>query len=179
VGVGHVDEVARFASPNVILLAEVTKEEAQRSPIAAENRIRLEADYKVLKAATDQNGKPFTIIRVPAANIIYETMTPEDLTYQWLSFMTFDDGSVFPAPEPVEVIAATGYMNYVVTNGIVLVPKYYKFGMPLSILKKDLQVFQLFKSVFPGRMVVAIDPLAINLGGGGMHCITQQEPIAG
>jgi agmatine/peptidylarginine deiminase len=32
------------------------------------------------------------------------------------------------------------------------------------------------KSVFPGRKIVGIDVIAINLGGGGIHGITQQEP---
>ena len=178
VGVEHVDEVARFASPNVILLAEVTWAEAQSSPIAAENRARLEESYKILRKATDQNGRPFTIIRVPSAKIMYYTITAQDLMYNWLSIMEFDDGSVFPYPEPVNMIAATGYMNFVVTNGVVLVPKYWKLGMPDAIRQKDKQAIQVLQKAFPTRQIVAIDAFAINLGGGGMHCITQQEPVA-
>jgi agmatine deiminase len=32
------------------------------------------------------------------------------------------------------------------------------------------------RRAFPGRQIVPLDAMAINLGGGGMHCITQQEP---
>ncbi len=177
-GVEHVDEVARFSDPHTILLAEVTAEEARRDPIAAENRSRLERSYRILRHARDQEGRPFRIVRVPSAEILYETIDPEDGVYQWLSGVTFDDGTVFPWPEPVSLIAATGYMNFVLSNHVVLVARYWKPGMPEVVRRKDAQVVQLLRNAFPGREVVALDAMAINLGGGGMHCITQQEPVA-
>lgn len=169
-GVEHVDEVARFVGPNTILLAEVTEAEAKANPIAAENRTRLERAYWILRQATDQDGKRFTIIRMPSAEIQYYTMSPGDVMYHWLSVMQFDDGSVFPYPNPVNTIAATGYTNFVISNGVVLAANY-------ANTTRDKKVAQILKMVFPNRKIVGINPFAINLGGGGMHCITQQEPL--
>jgi agmatine deiminase len=33
-----------------------------------------------------------------------------------------------------------------------------------------------FRELFPTRQIVQIDPISINWFGGGMHCITQQQP---
>jgi agmatine deiminase len=169
VGVEHVDEVARFAGPNTILLAEVSAAEAQVNPIAAENRVRLEQAYEILRRAKDQDGKRFTIIRMPSAEVEYYTMFPVDDMYRWLSTMQFTDGSVFPLGKPVKVIVANGYMNFVITNGVVLAANY-------GDTTRDKKVAQILKMAFPNRKIVGINPFAINLGGGGMHCITQQEP---
>ncbi|MFY7883034.1 MAG: agmatine deiminase family protein [Fimbriimonas sp.] len=34
----------------------------------------------------------------------------------------------------------------------------------------------ILKRMFPTRTIVAIDVEAVNWGGGGIHCITQQQP---
>lgn len=175
-GVEHVDEVARFVNARTILLAEVTAEEAGRDPIAALNRTRLERSAEILRAARDQDGRAFRILRMPSAETIYEIIDPDDGVYQWLSGVTLDDGTVFPSPDPVPLVAAAGYMNFVVSNGVVLVAKYWRPGLPEVVRKKDARAVTVLRAAFPGREVVALDALAINLGGGGMHCITQQEP---
>jgi agmatine deiminase len=36
---------------------------------------------------------------------------------------------------------------------------------------------RILKQVFPHRRVVAIESRAVNLGGGGIHCITANEPL--
>ncbi len=169
IGVEHVDEVARFASPRTILLAEVTETEAKANPIAAENRNRLERSYNILSNSTDQDGKPFLIIRVPAAEIQYYPMSPGDWMYDWLAIMQFDDGLPFPS-NSVNMLVANGYMNFVISNGVVLAANY-------GNTTRDKKVAQILKMVFPNREIVGINPFAINLGGGGMHCITQQEPL--
>jgi len=45
---GHVDNTARFTDERTILLAEVSKQDAASSPIAAESRRRLELGFQVL-----------------------------------------------------------------------------------------------------------------------------------
>ncbi|MFO1175049.1 MAG: agmatine deiminase family protein [Paracoccaceae bacterium] len=60
------------------------------------------------------------------------------------------------------------YINsYIVNGGIV---------MPVYGIEADTEVRNTFRELFPGRRVreVRIDNIAI--GGGGIHCITQQEP---
>ncbi|MEO6584608.1 MAG: agmatine deiminase family protein, partial [Ferruginibacter sp.] len=62
---GHIDLFCRFAGPNTILLAQVTEKERASSPIEAINYHKLEENYEILKNSTDQDGKPFNIIRIP------------------------------------------------------------------------------------------------------------------
>jgi agmatine deiminase len=48
--------------------------------------------------------------------------------------------------------------------------------MPQRERDKDERVRQTLASLFPGRRMVQIDPREVNRIGGGMHCITQQQP---
>ena len=43
-------------------------------------------------------------------------------------------------------------------------------------LKADEAAVNQIKSAFPNRKVVCIDGHDIHLGGGNVHCITQQQP---
>lgn len=60
------------------------------------------------------------------------------------------------------------YINFYLVNGAVVMPAY---GVPADDRARDV-----LQSVFPDRVVeqVRIDHIA--LGGGGIHCITQQQP---
>jgi len=48
--------------------------------------------------------------------------------------------------------------------------------MPESLREKDERALAILGEVFPGREVLPLDAMAVNLGGGGIHCILQQEP---
>lgn len=60
------------------------------------------------------------------------------------------------------------YLNFYIANGAVVVPR---FGDPA-----DDAAAAAIGSHFPGRVVVQIDTSVIIEGGGGLHCITQQQP---
>ena len=64
---------------------------------------------------------------------------------------------------------AAGYINFYVCNGAVIAPE---FGDP----KTDAAAKGELQRVFPGREVVQINIDGIAVGGGGIHCTTQQEP---
>ncbi|MEL6548133.1 MAG: agmatine deiminase family protein, partial [Myxococcota bacterium] len=68
------------------------------------------------------------------------------------------------------------YLNYVLTNGLVLIPKFGGERRPPDAARKDQEVLDVFKRLYPERKVVQIDTLPINWFGGGMHCVTQQQP---
>lgn len=55
---GHVDGLARFVDPHTIVLAHQPDPEAPGYNV-------LENNYRILREARDQDGKPFKIIRVP------------------------------------------------------------------------------------------------------------------
>ncbi len=64
---------------------------------------------------------------------------------------------------------AAGYINFYVCNGAVIVPE---FGDP----RTDVAARRELQSLFPGRDVIQVNIDGIAAGGGGIHCMTQQEP---
>jgi len=66
---------------------------------------------------------------------------------------------------------AAGYINFYVCNGAVIAPE---FGDS----KADQAARLTLEKLFPQRKVVQINIDAIAAGGGGIHCTTQQEPVA-
>ncbi len=174
----HVDEYCRFVAPDTVLLAEVTEKEAAMGPVEKENRRRMEENYEVLKKARDQDGNPFKIVRIPMPERLYFTAGPSDETYAYLaSSAHFVDGTRFPFGEPIKVVPAQSYCNFLISNGVVLSQKYWKKGMPDSMRKKDQAALKVLRKLFPDREVIPIDTIPINFGGGGIHCCTQQEPL--
>ncbi|EYF04376.1 agmatine deiminase family protein [Chondromyces apiculatus] len=173
---GHTDEFVRFIDEDTVLLAEVTPDEAEDDPIAAEARSRLEAVRAVIDAATTYEGHDIDIIRVPAATLLYKTMGPGDSTYDYITSLAFDDSSTIATDASITTVLATSYMNYVIANDVILMPAYWKTGRPTSILDKDDEMEAALEAAFPTRTVVRINPEALNAGGGGLHCVTQQQP---
>jgi agmatine deiminase len=60
------------------------------------------------------------------------------------------------------------YANYYLCNGGVVIPQY---GAP-----EDESAVKVISACFPGRKVYALKALALILGGGSFHCVTQQQP---
>jgi agmatine deiminase len=63
---------------------------------------------------------------------------------------------------------AASYVNFYLANGGLVMPS---FGDPA-----DLPAKQVLEACFPEREIVQIDACDLVQGGGGIHCITQQEP---
>ena len=66
---------------------------------------------------------------------------------------------------------AAGYINFYVCNGAVIAPE---FGDD----RADRAAREKLQSLFPEREIVQINIDGIAAGGGGIHCTTQQEPMA-
>jgi agmatine deiminase len=66
---------------------------------------------------------------------------------------------------------AAGYINFYVCNGAVIAPEF-------GDAKADQAARLTLERLFPLRKVVQINIDAIAAGGGGIHCTTQQEPVA-
>jgi agmatine deiminase len=172
---GHIDKFARFVNDSTILLAQIDSSEFDE-PIAFENHQRLEENHQLLSAATDQDGNPFTIIRMPLPGTIFSILSPGDYVYDFIKTLDYTDGSTFPAGEPVKVMAALSYLNFIIAGKVVLGQTCWREGMPDELKEKDAEAAQFLQSVFPNRKVVMIDALAVNLGGGGIHCISMHQP---
>jgi agmatine deiminase len=126
---GHVDNVAAFARPGV-LLVQGCDDDGEEDPV------RLDVDRR---CAIDE----VELVEVP----------------------------VLPFIERDGVRAAVPYLNFYVGNGFVAVP--------VCGHAADDEMVALIAAQFPGRRAIPLDVGAIlALGGGGIHCITQQVPAA-
>ncbi len=75
-----------------------------------------------------------------------------------MPYLNYDDGTKAPA----------SYANFYIGNKVVLV----------SIFKdpNDEKALSIIQSCFPDRKVIGIDSRDLIYGGGGLHCVTCQEP---
>jgi agmatine deiminase len=180
---GHVDNFVRFVAPETVVLARETVPKTPASSDAERlirwmqerNHERLERVYDILARETTESGQPIRIVRIPTPELTLDVFQPGDGTYDyWAEYERWEDGSSLP--HHMLGVWAASYVNYVPTNGVVLVSKFWKPGRSLEILRRDRQAQNVLKRLFPGRRIVPIHSENVNRGGGGMNCITQQEP---
>jgi agmatine deiminase len=130
---GHVDNIARFARPGVVL-AQTCRDKADP------NHAILQDNIARLRAATDNGGRRIEVIEV------------EQPAYRE------QGGRRLPL----------SYMNFYLANGAVIAPV---FDDP-----NDAAALTTLARAFPGREVVSVKATTLYAGGGGIHCITQQQP---
>lgn len=180
---GHIDEFCRFVDTDTILIAHITENEASKSKLHQLNKKRLDLAYDVIKNATNNDGKQFRIFKMPVPEPIYTDIYPQDDIYSyWIDAKEsmnaiMLDGTPFPQGK-INVLPAQSYCNFLIANNVVIAHKYYEKGMPLIIKEKDEQALIILKTVFPNRRIVQINPLALNMYGGGIHCHTRNIPLA-
>jgi agmatine deiminase len=173
---GHIDEYIRFVNDSTIVIAQVDPQEAVGNPISQADHAILRENFAQLKAAADVNGQPFRVITLPVPALRHHLWTGpltdaqkrRDALDAW--YRDFSVG------DEIHWVPALSYLNFFVTNGIVLVPAYWREGLPEREREKDTLVRETLQRLFPDRRVVQINPLEVNRIGGGMHCITQQQP---
>jgi agmatine deiminase len=62
------------------------------------------------------------------------------------------------------------YVNFYIANGALIAPAYG--------IAEDAAVMDTLRRAYPDRSIVAVPLKDLFRGGGGIHCITQQEPAA-
>jgi len=67
-------------------------------------------------------------------------------------------------------ICIASYLNFLITNVGVIVPQYED--------KNDSLALEQLRAIFPDKEVVGVKSREIVYGGGNIHCITQQQPVA-
>jgi agmatine deiminase len=152
----HIDEFCRFANAQTILLAEVSPQDIARHPFYQLVHDRLEENYQILRQATDQDGHPFQIIRVPQAPVFFAAGH-------------IDTTSILYTP-------VTSYLNFALTNKSVIVPTYYDEEAPEYVRLKDQEAIEKFQQIFPTREILTVNALDLNYDGGGLHCVTLPTP---
>ncbi len=182
---GHIDEFLRFVSPDTVVLAQESPSSGPATTSAEEllhwlqdqNHERLQRVYDIISRETTESGEPIRVVRIPAPELMLEVFLPGDGTYDYYAgYDRWEDGSTLP--EAMLAVWPASYVNYVPTNDLVLVPKFWRPGRPLESWLKDTAARAILKHAFPGREVVSIHSENVNRGGGGMNCITQQQPAS-
>ena len=82
-----------------------------------------------------------------------------------------------PAPETLrddEGFVDWNYVNHLVVNDGVIA-----CGYGPGEERADARAREILAEVYPGRRVVTVDAREILARGGGIHCITQQQPVSG
>ncbi len=149
---GHVDNLACFARPGVVLLSYSDDES---DPQHAISRDALER----LQRARDARGRELEVIRLPSPG-------PLSITVEEASGI---DVVASSQPRRAGERLAASYANfYIATSRIVF---------PLLDERFDEQAAELLGSCFPDREIVGVPGREILLGGGNIHCITQQVPV--
>ncbi|MBI3591545.1 MAG: agmatine deiminase family protein [Candidatus Melainabacteria bacterium] len=77
-----------------------------------------------------------------------------------------------PMPERMEIKKERlpkSYANFIFVNGGVIVPVFN--------CNTDKEALAIFKKVFPDKKIVGIDCSLLIQEGGGLHCMTKQEPV--
>ncbi|MDD1756783.1 MAG: agmatine deiminase family protein, partial [Methanomassiliicoccales archaeon] len=84
--------------------------------------------------------------------------------------------STLPMPKPLWLeeerrYLPASYANFYVGNECVLLPVFKD--------RNDRKAMELLEGAFPERRVVPIHAAELVYGYGGIHCVTQQEPLEG
>lgn len=158
---GHIDNICCFAQPGVVLLSWTDTETDEFYDICREA-------YDVLTNTTDARGRYIKVIKLPIPEPMYYSESDcAGLQPTSLCYGGNDEDSSSYLRQVGERLAAS-YVNFYVANGGIVCPK---FGQP-----SDEVAFSILKEAFPKHQVVQVLGKDILLGGGNIHCITQQQP---
>lgn len=80
---------------------------------------------------------------------------------------------LIPVPAPTTLKDAHGFVDYSYINHYVLNDAVLLCGFED---KNDVRVASQLAEIYPGRKIVTIDARELFARGGGIHCITQQQP---
>jgi agmatine deiminase len=151
---GHVDNLACFVRPGVVLLSWI---EEQDDPSYEISRHALER----LEHARDARGRTLEVIKMPAPGPLF--ISEEEAR------------GVRPArgsrPRAAGDRMAASYVNFY--------PGTERVVFPLLEEGTDDAAAEVLRGCFPGREIAGVPAREILLGGGNIHCITQQVPQAG
>ena len=148
---GHVDNLACFVRPGVVLLSWCDDPDDPHYAVSRDAQARLEA-------AMDARGRRMMVEHIPMPTPMFTTAQEEAGIDQ------VENGMKRVAGQRL----AASYVNFYIANGAIIAPS---FNVPT-----DAPARAVLERMFPQREVVMIPAREILLGGGNIHCITQQQP---
>jgi agmatine deiminase len=148
---GHVDNIACFARPGVVLLTW------SDDPADPQHEISRDASAR-LELATDARGRRLEIVTLPS---------PGPLTISAEEAEGVEAAAGTQPRRPGDRLAGS-YVNFYLGNSRVVMPRLDD--------RLDDEAAAILRRCFPDREVVGVPAREILLGGGNVHCITQQVP---
>jgi agmatine deiminase len=148
---GHIDNLACFVRPGEVCLTWCDK------PADPQYAISNDALQRLL-AASDARGRRLKVHKVPAPG-------PLHMSAREAAGVQRKRGS---HARVAGWRLAGSYVNFYLANGGLV--------MPLLDPKTDRAAARVLKRLFPERKLVGVAAREILLGGGNIHCITQQVP---
>ena len=152
----HVDNICAFLCPGEVVLAWTDNKEDPQYALSAET-------FACLERETDAKGRKLVIHKLPVPDV------PVCITEEELSGYMFEAGE--DEREAGERLAAS-YVNFYFSNDAVVMPV---FGGENE--ESDRRAMALMQEWNKDRRVVPVYARDILVGGGNIHCITQQIPL--
>jgi agmatine deiminase len=151
----HIDNMACFSAPGEVLLAWTDDKSDPQYAFS-------EAALKVLESTTDARGRKLRVRKLHTPSVMFgraeEYATVEDVV-----------GSNVGMQREANTRLAGSHVNFYICNGGVIVPKFDDAN--------DDRAANVLAEAFPKHRVVQVPGREILLGGGNIHCITQQQPL--
>jgi agmatine deiminase len=147
---GHVDNLCCYIRPGVVALTWTDDKSDPQYEISV-------AAYEHLKSATDAQGRKLEVHKIHQPNLI---------------FMSEEEGGSIDIiedalPRESGNRMAGSYVNFYIANGGIV--------MPIFDDPHDQKAIEMLEMLFAERQVVGVKAREIILGGGNIHCITQQQ----
>jgi agmatine deiminase len=148
---GHIDELACFTSPGHVALTWTDDRSDPQFEISQDA-------YQRLRHAKDARGRRLEVHKIHQPGPLF--MTAEEAA----------GVDVRPGSHPRRAgdRLAASYINFYIANKCLVMPLYDK--------RSDAPALRMLKRLFPTRTVLGVPTREILLGGGNIHCITQQVP---
>ncbi|MGZ4202821.1 MAG: agmatine deiminase [Thermoleophilaceae bacterium] len=151
---GHVDNLACFARPGVVLLDWTDDTSDPQYEISRDALERLQRQ-------SDAQGRPFEVVLMPSPG-------PLLIGEEEAHGVDAVEGTL--PRNPGDRLAASYVNFYLGTTRVVF---------PLLDQRTDDAAAEILADCFPEREIVGVPAREILLGGGNIHCITQQVPAPG
>ncbi len=148
---GHVDNLCCFVKPGVVVLLWT---DDTSDPMYEISRNALE----ILSKTRDAKGRKIEVYKIHQPGPLF-------MTKQESLGVDFSKGAL-PREEGDRL--AGSYVNFYIANKGVIVPL---FNDP-----HDKAALETIRHLYPDREVIGIQARELLLGGGNIHCITQQQP---
>jgi len=150
---GHVDNICAYVRPAEVVLTWTDDRSDPQYEISRDA-------YERLMQARDARGRRFKVHKLHQPD-------PLQMTRQEAEGVDAAEGT---QPRDADSRLAASYVNFYLGTKRVVVP--------LLDGRRDGAALRKLKSLFPGREIVGVPGREILLGGGNVHCITQQVPWA-